>query len=156
RKMTRGTSAPRRVMPIMRAFSSRLFRGYTSLLTCSRNATKSSSVSEYSISTRFTSRVALRRRRRLDLRLVLARHARHRRDLIAVLQAHDAHALRVAADGAHLRGVRAVDHAAGRDQHHVVVVAHRHHVHHRAVAVGGADVADALAAAPLLAVAHRR
>src|SRR5262249_39725540 len=63
-------------------------------------------------------------------------------------------ALRVAADDADLIDVRTVDHPLRRNEHDVVAVADRGHADHQAVAVAGADVAQPLAAAPLLAVAH--
>src|SRR5262249_18617549 len=86
----------------------------------------------------------------------LLRHLRYRRDLVALVEVHHAHALGIAADDADLIDVRAVDHAASRDQHDVVAVAHRRHADHGAVALARADVADALAAAALLAIVHRR
>src|SRR5262249_19605784 len=87
--------------------------------------------------------------------VLFARHLGNRRDAVPLLEVHDAHALRVATDHANLPDVRAVDHAAGRDEHDVVV-AHRRHADHGTIAFAGADVAQALAAAALLAVAHRR
>src|SRR5437899_1718346 len=101
----------------------------------------------------------LRRRRfcRLVRRLfhiVFLGHLGKRRDLVAVVEVHDAHALGITADDADLAHVSAVDHALHRDEHDVVVLADGGNADHRAVAFRGANVAQALATAALLAVAH--
>src|SRR5262245_20106052 len=87
---------------------------------------------------------------------VLLRHLSQRRDLVPLVEVHDAHALGVAADLADLVRVGAVDHPLRGDEHDVVAVADADDADHRAVALGRADVAQPLAAPALLAVAHPR
>src|SRR5213076_2571107 len=85
-----------------------------------------------------------------------ARDLRQRRDHVAFAQVHHAHALGVAADHADFAHRHPRHHALGGDQHYVVAYTNREDADHRAVALAGADVADAAAAAALPAVAHRR
>src|SRR5213076_1360699 len=75
-------------------------------------------------------------------------------DLVGFVEVHDTGALGVATDDADFAHVRPVHHALGGDQDDVLVVADRNDADDGAVAVGGADIANALAAAALLAVAH--
>jgi len=89
-------------------------------------------------------------------RRVLVGDLGERGHFVAFPQVHDAHALRVAADDADLADVGAVDHAARRDEHDVIAVAHGRHADDGAVACAGANVAHTLAAPALLAVVHRR
>src|SRR5262249_50668851 len=87
---------------------------------------------------------------------VLFRYFRQRGNLVAFIQVHDAHALRVATDDANFVDVRAVDHALRSDQHDVVVVADGKNADHWTVTFRGTDVAHPFAPAALLAIAHRR
>src|SRR5262249_28292919 len=88
-----------------------------------------------------------RRANPADRLLLFLHDLRDRGDLVALVQVHDAHALRVAADDADLADVRAVDHAPGRDEQDVVA---------GALGLGRAAVAHAFTAAALFAVVHRR
>ena len=74
---------------------------------------------------------------------------RHREDLLARVEVHDAHALRRAAHGRDARDARAQHLAAVGHEHHLVVVDHLRDAHHLAVARRGADRDHALAAAVL-------
>ena len=97
---------------------------------------------------------ALRSVRRLPRLLgVFLGHAFHGHQGVAFVEAHDPHALRVAADDADVAGGDPLDLAAGGHHQHFVVVADADDADHRAVALGGLDVAHALAAAALRAVA---
>ena len=78
--------------------------------------------------------------------LLLLRHADDR-ERVAFVEGHDPHALRVAADDADVADGDALDLAAGGHHHQLVVVGDADDADHRAVAVGGLDVAQALAAA---------
>src|SRR5262249_36003034 len=88
--------------------------------------------------------------------VLFMRHFGDRGDLVALVEVHDADALGVAADDPDLADVGAVDHALGGDEHDVVGLANRGDADHRTVALAGADIAQALAAAALLAIAHAR
>src|SRR5262249_11044788 len=92
-------------------------------------------------------------RLRLGRRLLL-RHLGDGGDPVAVVQVHDADAERVPAHDADLVDVGAVHHPLRRHQHDVVAVGARQGADHQAVALAGADVVQALAAALLLPVAH--
>src|SRR5690348_12168995 len=78
----------------------------------------------------------------------------HGSDLVALAQVHDADALRVAADETNLADMGAVDHALRCDQHDVIGVANGGDADDQAIALGSTDVAEALAAAALLAITH--
>ena len=71
---------------------------------------------------------------------------------VVLVQAHDPHALRVAADHADFAGDDSLNLAARGHHQQFVVVADAHDADHRPVALGGLDVAQTLAAAPLRAV----
>src|SRR5205085_645878 len=75
-------------------------------------------------------------------------------DLVAFVEVHDADALGIAADHANFGYARAIDHSLRGNEHDLVIGTHRHDADHQPVALGGANVAHALAAAALLAVAH--
>src|ERR1700733_9938927 len=83
----------------------------------------------------------------------LSRDPGQRDERVSLVEADDSHALGISADLADIAGANALNLAAGRDHDHFIVVGHRHDVHDFAVAVGRADVAQALAAALLPAVA---
>src|SRR5581483_7580055 len=79
------------------------------------------------------------------------------RELLALAERDQRHALRRAALLADLRDLGADQDAAGGDQHHLVVVVHEHRADERAVALGGLDRDQALAAAAMSRVlADRR
>ena len=82
------------------------------------------------------------------------RHADDGGQRVAFVEAHDPHALRVAADDADVADGDALDLAAGGHHQQLVVVVDADDADHRAVALGGLDVAEALAAAALRAVAE--
>src|SRR5437870_9490220 len=78
-------------------------------------------------------------------------------ELLAGVERDQRHALRRAAHLAQLRDAGADQHAAGRDQHHFVVVVDQHGADHGAVALRGLDRDHALAAAAVARVfADRR
>ena len=99
-------------------------------------------------------------RARPRLALFLLGDALHGDDLLGSvalpLQADEAHALRVAADGRDAVDRHADQLAAVGDQHQVVVVGDQAQADHLAVALGGLDGDDALAAAVLGRVVGRR
>src|SRR3989442_13780378 len=68
-------------------------------------------------------------------------------ELLAGVERDQRHALRRAAHLAELRDARADQYAAGRDQHHLVVVVDQHGADYCAVALGGLYRDHALAAA---------
>ena len=82
------------------------------------------------------------------------RHADDGGQRVAFVEGHDPHALRVAADDADVAGLDPLDLAAGGHHQQLVGVVDADDADHRAVAVGGLDVAEALAAAVLRAVAE--
>src|SRR6185503_1800946 len=100
--------------------------------------------------------------RHLALALFLLGDALHRDHLLGLflalrlLQADEAHALRVAADGRDAVDGHADQLAAVGDQHQVVVVGDQAQPDHLAVALGGRGGDDALAAAVLGRVVGRR
>src|SRR5262249_53764888 len=79
-----------------------------------------------------------------------------RGDRIAFVEIHDADALRVSPDNPDFVDVCPIDHALSGDEHNIIVVMHADNANHQAIALAGANVANALAAAPLLAIAHIR
>src|SRR5689334_9358328 len=89
----------------------------------------------------------------LELALLDALEAR---ELLAFAQRDERDALRRAALLADLRDARADQHAAGGDEHHLVVVVDEHRADERAVALGSLDGDHALAAAPVLRVLAER
>ena len=80
----------------------------------------------------------------------------HGHQRVAFVEAHEPHALRVAADDADVAGGNPLDLAAGGYHQQFVALADAGDADHRAVALGGLDVADALAAAALRAIGSRR
>ena len=94
--------------------------------------------------------------RDLVLALFLLGQALHRHHLLALLEPDEAHALGVAADGGDAVDRHADELAAVGDQHQVVVVGDDAQADHLAVALGGLDGDDALAAAVLGRVVRGR
>ncbi len=92
----------------------------------------------------------------LLLLLLFPRHAFDGHQRIVVVEAHDPDALGVAADDAHVAGGDALDLAVGGHHQQFVLVGDGHDADHLAVALGGLDVAQPLAAAALRAVTALR
>ncbi len=83
-------------------------------------------------------------------------HALHGHQRIAFVETHESHALGVAADDVDVAGGDPLDLAAGGHHQQFVALADADDPDHRAVALGGLDVANALAAAALRAIGSRR
>src|SRR5712691_7754316 len=86
------------------------------------------------------------------LALFALRQPRYRHQVVPFLQLDEAHPLGIPADGRDVRRVQADDHTLFGDEHHALVALQELDPHHLAVAAGGLDVDEALAAAALDAV----